>query len=347
MPIALTFQQAKGVTYERQAHGARLVVRASFDDGSNQFENRFFDGPAPRDGRTIGLPVQRMVCLSSTHLGFLEELDAIDRVVGVSARRHVSHRALLDRIANGDVVEVGSGMPIDTERLLACRPDVVVTFGVNESDVEPFAMIQRAGIPVLVVAEYTEDDPLGRAEWIKVFGLLVGKVDLAQTRYEEIARQYESLRARVSAVKDRPTVLLNASFQGIWYLPGGTSYMARLLSDAGSDYLWKDDQGSRVLTLDFETVFARGKSARYWLNVGFWKTLADGLANDPRYQHFDAFAAGRVFNHMAGAGEESGTDYFERGAARPDLVLADLIRIFHPPSLPMHEMVWYKQLPER
>ncbi len=123
--------------------------------------------------------------------------------------------------------------------------------------------------------------------------------------------------------------------------------MARLLEDAGGDYLWKEDRTSRVLPLDFETVLVKGRSARYWLNVGFWKTLTEGEANDPRYRHFESFASGNVYNHMGRAGENSGTDYFERGAARPDLILADLIKILHPELATEHEFVWYERLPAK
>jgi iron complex transport system substrate-binding protein len=345
LPAVVEFKEARAVSYRRVNEDEGILsVHASFDDGANSYEHRLVQSARERDGRKIVVPVERVICLSSTYLGFLGEIGALDRVVGVSSRRHVANREVLSRIERGEVVEVGDGMPIDTEKLLACRPDLVVTFGVNEKDVEPFASVVRAGVPVLVVAEYTEDSPLGRAEWIKVFGLLVGKTKESATRYDSIARRYEEFRKRARSVVDRPTVLLNASFQGIWYMPGGTSYMARLLADAGADYPWKDERASRVLTLDFETVLQRAGAAKYWLNVGFWKTLAEGLANDSRYRHFEAFAAGRVYNHMTEAKEDAGTDYFERGAVRPDWMLGDLLGIFHPELVPDHEMVWYRRL---
>jgi iron complex transport system substrate-binding protein len=336
------------VRYERVGSEGRLTVRASFDDGADQYEHRLVSrsiiGPARLEGRTIPLPARRLVCLSSTHVGFLAELGATDRLVGVSRRRHIADRGVLARIDRGEIAEVGDGTPIDQEKLLACRPDLVVTFGVSAKDLEPFAAVQRAGIPVLVIAEYTEDSPLGRAEWIKVFGLLVGEEKLAGEKYAAVASRYQELASKGRSVRDRPTVLLNASFQGVWYMPGGNSYMARLIEDAGGDYLWKEEQSSRVLPLDFEGVLARGRLADYWFNVGFWKTLAEGEANDPRYRHFRAFTQGRVYNHMTHAGEETGTDYFERGAARPDLILSDLLFILHPELLPGHALVWYRPL---
>ncbi len=347
LPEAVPFDQAKGVSFRRDGAAGILSVRASFDDGASEYEHQLVCGEQVKDGKTIALPVRRIVCLSSTHIGYLGELDALDRLVGVSKRVHVANKQVLGRIDRGEIAQVGDGSPIDNEKLLACQPDLVVTFGVSEKDVEPFEAVRRAGIPVLVVAEYTEDSPLGRAEWLKVFGLLVGKSDLANQKYAEVAKAYRSWQAKGRSAKDRPSVLLNSSFQGVWYIPGGTSYMARLVDDAGGDYVWREDRSSRVLPLDFEAVLAKGRSAEYWLNVGFWRTLAEGEANDPRYRHFEAFTRGNVYNHMGSAGEHSGTDYFERGAARPDLMLADLIKILHPELAREYEFVWYERLPAK
>ena len=127
-------------------------------------------------------------------------------------------------------------------------------------------------------------------------------------------------------------------------MPGGESYAAILLRDAGADYLWADTPGTGANPLAFEEVFDAAKEANFWLNVGFAGDLASLLMMDERYADFDAFAEGKVYNYNKRVNANGGMDYFESGAARPDLVLADLVAIFHPGLLPEHDFYYYQHL---
>lgn len=338
------FAYARGLQIEPAPDGYVLRLSAHFDDARQSITYRLGES-LERDGRTIQLPVRRMICLSSTHLGFLAEIDSLDGVVGVMSRSTVASQQVLDAIDAGTMREVGEGPQFDVETALALRPDLVVIFGVSESDLETYRALERAGIPVLVCADYTESTPLGRAEWVKLFGLLTGKLKVAEARFGEIRDAYEELAKESRIAEPKPTVLLNAAFQGVWYVPGGDSYMAHFLADAGTRYLWADDRDERVKHLSFEAVLAKARDADYWLNVGFWRSLAEGKANDERYALFRPFQAGEVYNHFRDRGGATGSDFYERGAVRPDLVLADLVKIFHPTLVPDHSFIWYEKLP--
>lgn len=327
-----------------QAEPRVVEIHGATDESDATFTFQLTSEPIRRSANVVPVPVRRIVCLSSTHLGFLAELEALDVVVGVSLLNHVANADIRRKVESGEVLTLGVDAQLDVERLIALDPDVVVAFGLTPSDLDPFAPAIAAGIPVILCADYTEPTPLGRAEWIKFFGLLVGKEELAERRFQAIREEYLRLTALARGASTKPTVFLNSSYQGIWYQAGGQSYMAKFLEDAGAKYLWKEDQSDRVLPLDFEAVLMKASTADYWLNPGFWSTLADGLSNDPRYSSFQAFQSGAVYNHNRLGDLSTGNDFFERGAARPDLVLADLLHIFHPELLPDHQAVWYHRL---
>ncbi len=128
-------------------------------------------------------------------------------------------------------------------------------------------------------------------------------------------------------------------------MPGGQSFMAQILNDAGADYLWADDDTTGSLFLDFESVYDMAGAAEYWINPnGFWFTLEDAVAADARYGDFAAYQNNMVYNNTLRMSPTSGNDFYESGALRPQDVLADLIAILHPELMPDHEFVYYQQL---
>jgi iron complex transport system substrate-binding protein len=148
--------------------------------------------------------------------------------------------------------------------------------------------------------------------------------------------------ALTDSVTEKPTVFANTPFEGTWYMPGGQSFTAQLLADAGADYLWADDESTGTLFLDFETVFDQAATADYWINIGFFGGLADLTAADERFSDFAAYQNNGVYNNDARTNDFGGNDFYEGGVANPHLVLADLIKIFHPELLPDHEFVYYR-----
>ncbi|MFO0946468.1 MAG: ABC transporter substrate-binding protein [Planctomycetota bacterium] len=303
------------------------------------------DGVDPRT--VVRIPVQRIVSMSTSFLPSLEMLHALDRLVGVSRIPDISSPTVLERIKSANLAEVGPVTNVNREAILELAPDAVFTFGVNAGDLAGFEPIIKSGIPVVLAADYMEETPLGRAEWIKFFALFVGKWNEANALYQDIESRYTSLVALAQKAGRRPTVMLESSYQGTWFVPGGRSYVAQFLRDAGANYLWADDQTQGSLRLGFEAVLERGHGADFWLNTGTWRSVADAVAQDPRYLNFRPLAEGRTYNHNARTNSFGGNDFFETGPARPDLVLADLIKIFHPELMKEHTLFWYRQLDPR
>jgi len=139
-------------------------------------------------------------------------------------------------------------------------------------------------------------------------------------------------------------VLNGMSFKGVWHVAGGNGYMARFLKDAGADYYWAQDTATGSLALDFESVYAVATQAEFWVNPNTAKTRQDLLINDSRNADFGAFKTGKVYNNNRRTNNRGSNDYWESGLVNPHLVLADLIRIFHPELLPDHQLVYYQPI---
>lgn len=297
--------------------------------------------------QVIEIPVRSIVTMSTTYFPFLEMLGVLDSLVAVDDATYVFNETVQQRASTGEIGIVGGGAgggAVNVEMLLELAPELIMTSasGVPELDAHP-ALI-KAGLPVVINADYLEASPLGRAEWGKFIAAFYNLEGEANRQFEEVASSYLALKEQVSALSARPTVFTNTDFQGSWYVPGGESYAAILLRDAGADYLWADTPGTGANPLAFEEVFDAAKEANFWLNVGFAGDLASLLMMDERYADFDAFAEGKVYNYNKRVNANGGMDYFESGAARPDLVLADLVAIFHPGLLPEHDFYYYQHL---
>jgi iron complex transport system substrate-binding protein len=233
---------------------------------------------------------------------------------------------------------------LDLEALLALQPDLVFATSIGSPELDVLALLDRSGLPYVVDAAWTEPTPLGRAEWLKFTAAFFDREAEANRLFDQIAARYEEIAALGRSVEKRPTVLVGTPFQGTWHVSGGAAYQAKLIADAGGDYLWADDPTTGAISLDFETVYARGIAADVWIHPYGWSSLADGLRADERMTDFASFRSGRVYNNDARTNGTGGNDYWETGSLRPDLILADLLEIFHP-ELIDHELVFHRKLP--
>ena len=304
---------------------------------------------APLVDAVIRVPARRIVSLATPVLAHLEALDAAGRLVGIDSGDYVYSAEIRRRVANGEITELGAGAQLDLERLIALQPDVVL-MSVYAPDDPTLARIRAAGIPVVVFADWREADPLARAEWVRLVGLLVERDRTARRIMDTRRGAYAELRERVADALEadggpRPTVMTNAPWQGSWPVPAGESYMARLLADAGARYLWAETEGSGSVFLDLEAVLGRAADADLWINGNAgWRSLADLRASDPRLTAFAPYRRATVYHYNRRVRDSGANDFWESGATRPDLLLADLVRILHPGILPDHELVYYRRL---
>ncbi|MCY4115676.1 MAG: ABC transporter substrate-binding protein [Caldilineaceae bacterium] len=304
--------------------------------------------PAPdgyADIPVIEVPVANVAALTTTVLPHLHQLALLDRLVAVEKFDLVNTSEVRLMIEGGVLQEVGSGTSVNTETLIDLDPRLIITFAYGNPEYDTHPKLLEAGLPVALTAGYMETTPLGRSEWLKATALFFNREAAADQIFGEMAARYAEMAELASKVEERPTVLVGIPRRDSWRVPGGNSYFARYIADAGGNYLWRDDVSTGSIPLSMESVFEQAVDVDIWLaNTGTWFTAADILAADERYSSLAAVQHGSVYSNNAKLNEWGGNDYWETGVASPHLVLADLIKILHPELLPEHELIWFHQL---
>ena len=296
------------------------------------------------DTLIVHTPVESFVSLSTTYLPFLEQIDELSSLVAVDSGAYIYNAEVQNWLKAGAVAEVGSGAVINIESLIDLNPDLIMTSASGFAEYDSHPQLLEAGLKVVINSDYLEQDPLGRAEWGKFIAAFFEKEAEADRLFDEMVARYQQAKALTSNLPTRVTVFTNTAYEGTWYMPGGESYIAILLADAGADYLFKDIEGSGAQPLDFEVVLERAKDADYWINVGALSELSALAAMDARYADFRAFQEGKVYTYSKRMNASGAVDYFESGAAAPDVILMDLIKAFYPDLLPEHEFFYYQAL---
>ncbi|WP_414621374.1 ABC transporter substrate-binding protein [Calothrix sp. CCY 0018] len=338
---------ATGFAVEYQNNYKIVTVKSPWQDAKTSFKYALVEcgTPAPQEFKNtqvITVPINTVTSLSTTHLPHLAFLEVVDKLVGVSDTKTVNTPEVIEKIKAGKIAELGNN--VNVERLLELNPDLITTYGTGNPQTDSYPKLLEAGLKVAINAEYMENTPLGRAEWLKFTSMFFNKEDIAEKEFGEIARKYQEITAKAKAIKKRPKVFTGFNFKGTWYVPGCKSYAAQYLADAGAELLCAENSSGSTPS-SFEDVFERAATADYWLNVSqAWQSLKDVITEDNRYSDFQAVKKGNVFNNNARLNESGGNDYWESGISNPDLVLTDLIKIFHPELLPNHQLFFYQKL---
>lgn len=302
----------------------------------NHLNQETFDG-------IITIPIQNIVVTSTTHIPALELLGVEQTLFGFPGSDYVSSEKTRARIDNGDIRELGKNEGINTEVLLELKPDVVIGFGIDNSN-KTFETIKKSGIPVIYNGDWVEGSPLAKAEWIKFFGVLYDKTKEADSIFKQIESDYLEAKQLASKIENRPTVLSGAMHKDVWYLPNGTSPEAQILNDANVNYLWSNTTGSGSLALSFESVFERAKDADLWFSPSYYSSFEALEKANVHYTKFSAFENKSVFTFANTTGKTGGVLYYELGTTRPDLVLKDIIKICHPELLKNYKPFFFKPL---
>jgi len=294
---------------------------------------------ATKDTVIIHIPVKRIVCLSASHLSFLDALGQIDKLVGVNNADYVVSQEFQNLVESGKIKEIGIGDRFKLEGLIELAPDIVM---VSPQPGQSFEPLVNAGLTIIPNGDYLESHPLGRAEWIKLMGVLFGCEDRAISIFDSIKNEYNNLKNLTAGIQNRPKILSGNQYGGFWTLPGGRSYEAQFMADAGAEFFYPENTLRGSLTLDFETVYAKGFDADFWRILVYEKeeySYQKLEKEDQRYVDFKAFKDRKVFicNTFA-------TPYHQKGLLEPQVILADYINIFHPGLLPDHQNIYYQLL---
>ncbi|QSE97610.1 ABC transporter substrate-binding protein [Fulvivirga lutea] len=345
---SLELSYATGFDVEYYEGYKKVIVQKPFMNADNGLEYILSDDPEslPQELQSLKIiktPIQSIVCTSTTHIPFLDYLGETNSLVGFPTTDYISSEKMRERIENGQVTELGVDKEMNIERLVELNPDMVMGYSIN-GDLGQFDKISQLGISTVMNAEYLEEHPLGRSEWIKFVAAFYNKEDRADSVFKVIEENYRNYQKIVARQNQRPTVLSGIVYGDTWYLPGGDNYAAKLIEDAGGDYLWSSDSTRGFLELSFESVYEKANEATFWIGVASFETLESIKKADVRYANFSAFKTGEVYTNNWRKGAKGGSEFLELGYLRPDLILADLIKIFHPEVLPEHELYFHKRL---
>lgn len=291
----------------------------------------------------ITVPIQNIVVTSTTHIPVLEALNVEDKLIGFPDTQYISSPKTRALIEKGQVKELGNNEAINTEMLIALQPELVVGFSIDSQN-KTYETIQRSHIPVVYNGDWTEETPLGKAEWIKFFAPFFGLEENGDLIFSAIETAYISAKELAENATNSPTVLSGAMYKDVWYLPGGNSWAAQFLKDAHATYIYADTKENGSLSLSWESVLEKGKTADFWVSPSQFTTYAKMAESSPHYTQFDAYQKQKIFTFASTVGETGGLLYYELGPNRPDLVLKDLIHILHPELLTNYQPIFFKPL---
>ena len=290
----------------------------------------------------IKTPVERVICLSTTHIAFIDIINETKSIYGVSGKDYVNNSNIRKRIENNEVFDIGFDNSLNYELIVRLNPDLVITYGVGGQIAGYNQKLNDLGIKTVINAEYLENHPLGKLEWVKFIAAFYNKDKQANEYFEKIEKEYLNLLALTDTIVNKPYILFGMPWKDSWYVPGGNSYLAKMVVDAGGEYIWKDNESRESTPFNIESMFALASKANVWLNTGSVNNKPDIIKTDPRFKYFKPFNESEIFNNNKRINAFGGNDYWETGLVEPHIVLKDMIKIFHPELFPEHELVYYK-----
>lgn len=294
--------------------------------------------------QAIEIPLKRVICMSSSHLPYLSLLGVEESLKGISGANYISDSLFRAKVASGEIVDIGFEGSLNFELVLQLQPDLLISYGISDQNNLYLKKLRDAGIKVLALGDYQESHPLGKLEYIKLFGVLYGKEREADSIYNSIKELYLESAERVANIANRKKVLLNAPWKEVWYIPGSENYISTLIREAGGEVVLarKGERGS--FPFSTEEIALAIEEAEIWLHPNLYNSLKELKELSPLIGSFHLIEEGKVFNNTKRVTVGGGSDFWERGAVEPHLILNDLITILHSKEIKEEELVYYKLL---
>lgn len=295
----------------------------------------------PADGTVVRVPVEKAVIYTSVHTAIAEELGALDQVAGICEPQYITSPEVLRRIGEGRIADLGMSTSPNVEKIIDIGTEMIIASPFENSG---YGSAEKLGIPIVEAADYMENHPLGRTEWVLFYGLLLGCREEAGEVFARTEQRYLELKELAAGVAHRPTVLLERRYGNSWAVPSGGSYIGVMHADAGADYVFRGFPGPRSVHLTFESVYDQAGDADFWfLKYDTKAPMTYALLKQEYepYANFRPWKERRVF-----ACNTITSTYYDDITLHPDRVLEDLIAIYHPELLPDHVQRYYFPLDE-
>ncbi|MGM0579247.1 MAG: ABC transporter substrate-binding protein [Bacteroidota bacterium] len=338
-------QYSQNLSIEEFADYYKVKVMQAASPNSIQFNYIFYKNEKPETEADafISIPIEKVVCLSTSHLPAFTALDESETVVGFPGTQYIYEEALLASAENGNLRDVGQKSGVNIEVLMSLQPDLVMGYTMGSS-FEQLKPIQKSGIPVILNADYLENSPLGRAEWLKLTAVLLNKYEKGDSLFRSIEENYLATKKLAEKADQNPSVMTGVMYGDVWYVPGGESYAAKFIEDAGGKYLWSDNPKTGSIELSFESVLEKAKKADFWIGAASFTKREELKNSNTNYSLFDSFENGEIYSYTKRVNENGANDFLESGYIRPDLILKDYVKILHPTLLPEKESTYFQPL---
>ena len=293
-------------------------------------------------GEVIRTPLAHALFYTSVHVSLIDELGAYDAIGGVCDQQYMYLERVRKDIESGKIADCGMSQTPDIERIMDLAPDAILLSPFESSGT--YGKLGSIGIPIIECADYMETGALGRAEWMRFYGLLVGKADVADSLFATIESEYQRLKDMVKDVRHKPTVVCEKKFGSSWHVAGANSTIGKLVSDAGGDYIFSDEPAVGSVPYDPEVVFDRAQDADIWLlkyRQEVPLTYAQLAQEWSTYAEMKAFKTRNVYGCNLYK-----VAYYEETPFHPDVLLREYIKVFHPDVLKDEPCLYFKKLKE-
>ncbi|MDQ1771890.1 ABC transporter substrate-binding protein [Labilibaculum sp. A4] len=331
---------AKGFTIEKKENYKKISVYNPWKENAVLREyaliprNESIPDNLPDNLIVVKVPVNSVCTFSNTHIGSIVTLGLEDKLLGMTRAEKVYNKSISEKVTSGEISNLGGAhnKNIDFEKMIDLAPELVILSALNGMKADEGQM-EELGFKLAYSLNWMEETPLGRAEWLKFTAAFFNKEKMADSLFKQIEINYKQLKAKVVSLKTKPNVLLGWSYKGIWYVPGGKNYMVSYLRDAGANYFLFDDETRGNIPMSVESVLDQCSQADIWIYPGTTKSLADIENNGEIFTQFAAYQNKEIYNIYKRSNSNGGSDWWETGSLRPDLVLKDFIKVLHPDLL--------------
>ncbi len=340
----LDIKYAKGFKVTKYENYRLIDIQDPSGESDLHYKYAFLDRGKSRDGIPaeyviIEVPIEKVICMTTLQIANFIKLGAIDKIAGITSTRFLFNKQLKEQLKEGKTGRIGIEGEFDKELVMGINPDVILVSPFKRGG---YDALRDLDIPLVSFLGYKETSALGQAEWLKFTAMLLGCENEANVLFDSIESKYKDLQSITANVSDRPTVMTGELHSGNWYVVGGNSYQAQQFRDAGASYFMDNDKESGGYYIDFESVYSQGANADYWRVFNSYDgtfTYDKLKAIDARYADFEAFKNKKVIYCNL-----RDKPFYENSPVEPEVVLADLIKIFHPELLPNHIPVYYELL---
>ena len=345
-PSAVTTQDEYSRLLHIERHDDYTLVSISDPWTSNGTLHRYalvkgqtISANLPKDVTVIHTPLKNMCVSTSVHVNLFKQLGMLAMVGSVCDANYILDQSIQSLVKQGRIIDAGSSANPNIEKLVQANTDAILMSPLKGIS---YGVLEKTEIPIIECADYMETSALGRAEWIKFYGMLVGKEHESDSIFHSVCNNYRFIQKKVQAATHKPKLLVDMMVAKTWYLPGGNSIYGTLFADAGADYILGDSKVSGTQSLSLEKVMAEALDADVWL-------IKYGQANDFTYQSLgkenSAYTQFKAFKtHNIYGCNTLKVPFYDEVPFRPDLMLADVVKILHPEILPNHKLKYYTPL---